>query len=227
MFFSFTLVSSWEIRNGSTNWKYTEKITFSLWHSAYIFTSYFFTVVYFSWCDAVHWSRDQSAPPWHLVTSSDVLLTSDTVRGPHLAPAHPDLGDLGCLRLLLLLVELLDGLDLLLELHPPEIRITISLRTQESVHYREEGLPVSLRVSISCQKIYDRRRMFLICWCQPLPCVLAGCCTGLALSVPIIIYVTTWPGLSSIYNVSILQASNLFLVFSSYFLGMGGERILP
>ena len=28
MFFSFTLVSSWEIRNGSTNWKYTEKITF-------------------------------------------------------------------------------------------------------------------------------------------------------------------------------------------------------
>ena len=139
MFFSFTLVSSWEIRNGSTNWKYTEKITFSLWHSAYIFTSYFFTVVYFSWCDAVHWSRDQSAPPWHLVTSSDVLLTSDTVRGPHLAPAHPDLGDLGCLRLLLLLVELLDGLDLLLELHPPEIRITISLRTQESVQCSLSG----------------------------------------------------------------------------------------
>ena len=44
-------------------------------------------------------------------------------------------------------------------------------------HYREEGLPVSLRVSISCQKIYDRQKMFLICWCQPLPCVLAGCCS--------------------------------------------------
>ena len=62
-----------------------------------------------------------------IMTSSDVLLTSDTIRGPHLTPAHPHLGGLGGLRLLLLLVELLDGLDLLLELHSPETRITISL----------------------------------------------------------------------------------------------------
>ena len=77
------------------------------------------------------------------------LLTSDTVRRPHLTPAHPHLGGLGGLRLLLLLVEFLDGLDLLLELHPPETRNTISRGSgQESVHYRGEGLPVAPRVSI-------------------------------------------------------------------------------
>ena len=98
------------------------------------------------------------------------LLTSDRVRGPDLAPAHPHLGGLGGLRLLLLLVELLDGLDLLLQLHPPATRNTISSGTRVS-HYQEEGLPVAFSADpgeyISCQKIYDRRRMFLICWCQP------------------------------------------------------------
>ena len=115
----------------------------------------------FRWCALT--ARDQMSAP-------APLLTSDRVRGPNLAPAHPHLGGLGGLRLLLLLVEFLDGLDLLLQLHPPATRNTISSGTRVS-HYQEEGLPVAFSADqgeyISCQKIYDRRGMFLICWCQP------------------------------------------------------------
>ena len=51
-------------------------------------------------------------------------------------------------------------------------RNTISTGRKESgSHYREEVLPVAfsedLGEYISCQKIYDHRGMFLICWCQP------------------------------------------------------------
>ena len=78
---------------------------------------------------------------------------------------------LGRLRLLLLLVELLDGLDLLLQLHPPATRNTISSGTRVSHYREEEGLPVAFSADqgeyISCQKIYDRWKMFLICLCQP------------------------------------------------------------
>ena len=51
-------------------------------------------------------------------------------------------------------------------------RNTISTGRKESgSHYREEVLPVAFSETqgeyISCQKIYDHRGMFLICWCQP------------------------------------------------------------